>query len=68
MTSHAQPAPQQLQREVNELFQLLAQTTIDPADPNLRFARRLFLHCLEWRLEALADPAAVADNGRGPPP
>lgn len=46
---------QRLVQEVHDLVNLIREAEIDPCDPELRFARRLFLHCLEWRLAALSE-------------
>ncbi|NIR31206.1 MAG: hypothetical protein GWN84_18230 [Gammaproteobacteria bacterium] len=45
---------QRLVKEVHDLVNLLREAEIDPRDPELQFARRLFLHCLQWRLAALS--------------
>ena len=44
---------QKIEAEIAELTELMPRTTVDPHDPDLRFARDLFayrLQCLEKRL------------------
>ncbi len=44
----------QLLIEVSELVRLILLTTRDPRDPEMAFARRCLLRCLERRLNRLS--------------
>lgn len=50
------PSRPQLLIEVSELIRLILLTTRNPSDPEMAFARRCLLHCLQRRLDRLTEP------------
>ncbi len=47
------PNQAQLFTEIHELIELILRTTQKPSDPQMVFAKRCLLYCLERRLDRL---------------